>query len=88
MTMSLDPERLKLGRRGLLTGGSALALSAFLQAPASAADVPPNPLQKPGWMLDRNDEFNGSLDQNLWVTNYLESIVHGPSGSRSTTSAR
>jgi hypothetical protein len=41
--------------------------------PASAAEVPPNPLQKPGWILDRNDEFNGSLDQNLWTTNYLES---------------
>ncbi|WP_158553960.1 family 16 glycosylhydrolase [Micromonospora deserti] len=41
--------------------------------PAQAADVPPNPLDKPGWILDRNDEFNGSLDNNLWITNYLES---------------
>lgn len=40
---------------------------------AQAADVPPNPLQKPGWVLDRHDEFNGSLDSNLWITNYLES---------------
>ncbi|MGW4214463.1 glycoside hydrolase family 16 protein [Lentzea sp. NPDC004789] len=40
---------------------------------AQAADVPPNPLQKPGWVLDRHDEFNGSLDQSLWITNYLES---------------
>jgi hypothetical protein len=41
--------------------------------PAMAADVPPNPLQKPGWTLDRHDEFNGSLDGSLWITNYLES---------------
>lgn len=41
--------------------------------PANAADVPPNPLNKPGWILDRNDEFNGSLDTSLWITNYLES---------------
>lgn len=40
---------------------------------AEAAEQPPNPLQKPGWILDRNDEFNGSLDRNLWITNYLES---------------
>ncbi|KJK34665.1 hypothetical protein UK23_43405 [Lentzea aerocolonigenes] len=41
--------------------------------PAAAADVPPNPLQKPGWTLDRHDEFTGALDPNLWITNYLES---------------
>ncbi|WP_176929402.1 glycoside hydrolase family 16 protein [Lentzea albidocapillata] len=41
--------------------------------PAVAADVPPNPVQKPGWILDRHDEFNGSLDSSLWITNYLES---------------
>ncbi|WP_159079550.1 family 16 glycosylhydrolase [Plantactinospora sp. BC1] len=41
--------------------------------PAQAAEVPPNPLEKPGWILDRHDEFNGSLDTNLWITRYLES---------------
>ncbi len=41
--------------------------------PAQAADVPPNPLDRPGWTLDRHDEFNGRLDPNLWITNYLES---------------
>src|SRR5690349_11294129 len=41
--------------------------------PANAADVPPNPLDRPGWILDRNDEFDGSLDTSLWITNYLES---------------
>lgn len=41
--------------------------------PAEAADVPPNPLDKPGWILDRHDEFNGGLDPTLWITNYLGS---------------
>jgi hypothetical protein len=41
--------------------------------PAIAAAVPPNPLGKPGWILERHDEFNGSLDRSLWITNYLES---------------
>ncbi|NKE59772.1 glycoside hydrolase family 16 protein [Lentzea sp. PSKA42] len=50
----------------------AAALAGTAQ-PAVAADVPPNPVQKPGWILDRHDEFNGSLDRNLWITNYLES---------------
>ncbi|WP_460707574.1 family 16 glycosylhydrolase [Myceligenerans halotolerans] len=39
----------------------------------AAADFPPNPIEKPGWRLDRHDEFNGSLDSSLWITNYLES---------------
>ncbi|MCH7230939.1 family 16 glycosylhydrolase [Glycomyces sp. L485] len=71
--MAFDPKRIKLARRGLFAGGGALALSAFLEAPASAAEMPPNPLEKPGWILERNDEFNGSLDPNLWITKYLES---------------
>jgi beta-glucanase (GH16 family) len=50
------------------------AIAAIGAGPAAeAAERPPNPLQKPGWILDRNDEFNGSLDHNLWITNYLES---------------
>ncbi|MCO1580403.1 glycoside hydrolase family 16 protein [Crossiella sp. SN42] len=54
-----------------------LAMTAVLAAqsaqPAQAAEMPPNPVAKPGWVLDRQDEFNGSLDKNLWITNYLES---------------
>ncbi|WP_193318012.1 MULTISPECIES: glycoside hydrolase family 16 protein [Streptomyces] len=68
--MALDP---KLGRRGLLAGAGALALSTLVKAPASAAEVPPNPLEKPGWVLDRHDEFNGALDRSMWITRYLES---------------
>lgn len=71
--MAFNPERFKPGRRGLLAGGGALVLSAFLEAPASAVEMPPNPLEKPGWTLDRHDEFNGGLDPNLWITKYLES---------------
>jgi len=37
-----------------------------------AADTPPNPLEKPGWVLTRNDEFNGTtLDESLWIPRYL-----------------
>lgn len=52
---------------------STLIVNVAAAQPATAADVPPNPLDKPGWTLDRNDEFNGSLDESLWITNYLES---------------
>jgi hypothetical protein len=51
----------------------ALIVTVGVAQPANAADVPPNPLEKPGWILDRHDEFNGSLDSSLWITNYLES---------------
>ena len=34
--------------------------------PAAAADVPPIPLQKPGWILDRHDEFNGLMYEMSW----------------------
>jgi len=71
--MTINPDRIKLGRRGLLAGGGALALSALVAAPAAAAEAPANPLEKPGWVLHRNDEFNGSLDANTWITKYLES---------------
>ena len=41
---------------------------------ASAADFPPNPLEKPGWMLDAHDEFDGPLlNTNFWSPYYLES---------------
>jgi hypothetical protein len=66
--------------RRLLRGAAALPLVAAAvivgvktAGPAQAADVPPNPIEKPGWTLERNDEFNGSLDSSLWITNYLES---------------
>lgn len=52
---------------------AALFFNVSTAQPAHAADVPPNPLQKPGWILDRHDEFNGSLDTSLWITRYLES---------------
>lgn len=51
----------------------ALAASILTATPAVAAEVPANPLDKPGWILDRNDEFNGSLDSSLWISKYLES---------------
>ncbi|NUT18821.1 MAG: family 16 glycosylhydrolase [Hamadaea sp.] len=55
----------------LLTSGLVVAMTGA--QPLQAAGVQPNPLDKPGWILDRHDEFDGSLDTGLWVTNYLES---------------
>ncbi|MGP3920427.1 family 16 glycosylhydrolase [Nonomuraea sp. 10N515B] len=65
----------RLTRSGIILSllASALIFNATAAQPAQAADIPPNPLEKPGWILDRNDEFNGSLDTSLWITNYFES---------------
>jgi beta-glucanase (GH16 family) len=71
--VAFDPGSHKIGRRSLLAGSGAIALSALVSAPASATEVPANPLQKSGWTLDRHDEFNGSLDSGLWIPRYLES---------------
>lgn len=52
-----------------------MASTLILLAPsqAEAADFPANPLDKPGWTLDRHDEFEGpTLDDTLWVDKYLE----------------
>jgi len=36
--------------------------------------IPPNPIEKEGWILDRHDEFDGpALDETLWVPRYFES---------------
>lgn len=58
------------GRATVLAGW---ALLAGIGA-GSAADIPPNPLAKPGWVLDAHDEFEGTtLNTNLWSPFYLES---------------
>lgn len=37
-----------------------------------SGDIPPNPLEKPGYRLDRHDEFDGTaLDTTLWLPAYL-----------------
>lgn len=49
------------------------AMAAVLAGPAFAQDQPPSPLEKPGWVLDVADEFNGTtLDESLWIPYYLE----------------
>ena len=36
-------------------------------------DFPPNPLEKPGWVLTAHDEFDGpELSTELWIPSYLE----------------
>jgi beta-glucanase (GH16 family) len=59
---------------GILLFVAALLIPQALQAPkAEAADFPTNPINKPGWILDTNDEFNGtSLNQSLWIPKFLE----------------
>jgi hypothetical protein len=38
----------------------------------SPGDVPANPLEKPGYLLEFHDEFDGSeLDQAKWLALYL-----------------
>jgi hypothetical protein len=40
------------------------------------ADFPANPLVKPGWILDHDDEFNGpGLDPNTWSPYYFKSLA-------------
>ena len=39
---------------------------------SQGADVPANPLEKPGWTLDFHDEFDGpTLNTNVWLPYYL-----------------
>lgn len=52
----------------------AVAIAAFtLSSPAAyAADSPPSPIDKPGYTLDFDEEFNGTtLDTTKWMPNYL-----------------
>lgn len=74
MRKSRSGTRTGAGRKAIWPAAAAAVLACVsLAQPAQAADVPPNPLDRPGWTLDRHDEFNGRLDPNLWITNYLES---------------
>lgn len=53
---------------------SVIGVNGVAQMSVHAASVPGNPLDKPGWILDVNDEFNGStLNTNLWIPYYLQS---------------
>ncbi len=43
-----------------------------MNTPVNAGGFPPNPLHKPGYTLERHDEFDGpSLDERLWLPTYL-----------------
>lgn len=60
---------------GKLTSAIVAVLTLFSwNTRGSAADVPPNLLDKPGWILDAHDEFDSpTLNTNLWSPYYLES---------------
>lgn len=47
---------------------------ATVSAITAYSDFPPNPLSKPGWILEAHDEFDGpALNTGLWLPYYLES---------------
>jgi len=56
-------------------GGAQTALRhALYYRRIGGISMPPNPLEKEGWVLDRHDEFDGpALDEALWVPRYFES---------------
>ncbi|MGG5461158.1 family 16 glycosylhydrolase [Clostridium sp. B9] len=50
---------------------------------AEAKDFPSNPLDKPGYKLDFNDEFNGpALDRNKWTDYYLPHWCDNPEDAK------
>ena len=64
-----------MNNKTLMVGGLLCSVSIGTAYAVSVedADAQPNPLQKEGWVLDVNDEFDGSqLDTSLWVPSYLE----------------
>ncbi|WP_051732143.1 family 16 glycosylhydrolase [Kitasatospora phosalacinea] len=76
------------GRRApLLRSALACAITAaavLLPAPgAQAADTPPNPLAKPGYTLDFDEEFDGStLDPSKWLDSYLPHWTSTPQNAK------
>lgn len=49
-----------------------MSLSLLIPNTILAADYPPNPIDKTGWTLDFNEEFDGpALDSTKWVDAYL-----------------
>lgn len=47
----------------------------MLPMKVQAADMPANPVDKPGYTLDYADEFNGdSLDKSKWTDYYLPAL--------------
>ncbi|MEU3497697.1 glycoside hydrolase family 16 protein [Kitasatospora cineracea] len=60
------------------------AAAALLPAHASqAADTPPNPLAKPGYTLDFDEEFDGStLDPAKWLDSYLPHWTSTPANAK------
>ena len=65
-------------RRERTIGMALVGLTLAGRMPAAAdedrpVDFPPNPLEKPGWVLTAHDEFDGvALNTDLWVPYYLE----------------
>jgi len=62
----------RLGILGLMLALVFSTVTVATDQKVHAADTPANPIEKPGWELTKNDEFNGTtLDESLWVPRYL-----------------
>lgn len=58
----------------------------MLSMKVQAADMPANPVDKPGYTLDYADEFNGdSLDKSKWTDYYLPHWSKNPENARNGT---
>lgn len=55
----------------------------MLPMKVQAADMPANPVDKPGYTLDYADEFNGdSLDKSKWTDYYLPHWSKNPENAK------
>ena len=55
----------------------------MLSMKVQAADMPANPVDKPGYTLDYADEFNGdSLDKSKWTDYYLPHWSKNPENAK------
>ena len=63
--------------------GKLFLVGMMLSMKVQAADMPANPVDKPGYTLDYADEFNGdSLDKSKWTDYYLPHWSKNPENAK------
>ena len=71
----------KIGKLFLV--GMMTFIGMMLPMKVQAADMPANPVDKPGYTLDYADEFNGdSLDKSKWTDYYLPHWSKNPENAK------
>ena len=71
----------KIGKLFLV--GMMTFIGMMLSMKVQAADMPANPVDKPGYTLDYADEFNGdSLDKSKWTDYYLPHWSKNPENAK------